>query len=435
MRGNHRKRATLAILLALTTVLPATACSGGSATGKGPSDKPVTLRFTWWGGDDRQKRTQQVISLFEKAHPKITVKGEFKDWNGYWDSLSTTVAARDAPDVIQMDELYIASYAQRGALLDLGTTKKYLDTGDFDQKALATGTVAGKQYGLPVGLTAYSVVVNADLLQRYGIPLPDDNTWSWDDLRRIGAQVSKASGGKVTGVQSWGFDAGGLNIWARQAGASLYGDKGNVVIPQSVLASYWSYLAGLAKSGVAPPPSVTVERAKAGLAQSGTATNTSVFGTWWNTQLTALTAASGAKLKLLKLPGESGASTPAAYYKPSMYWSISSGTKHPAEAAMFVDFLANSQDAANVLLTERGVPANTKIRAGIAGSLTETDKAAVAYLDTIKVSDPPRVTPKGASTIEAILGRHTEDVLFGRATPEQAAKAFITELQGEINSA
>jgi multiple sugar transport system substrate-binding protein len=420
--------------LALTLALPLGACSGPGASQE-LSNEPVTLRFTWWGGDARQKRTQEVIDLFTKAHPNITVKGEFKDWNGYWDSLATTVAANDAPDVIQMDELYLSSYAGRGALLDLGTATKFLATKDFDPNALATGVVDGKQYALPVGLSAYSIVVNTDLLAKYNIPLPDDATWTWDDLRAIGDRVSKASGGTVTGVQSWGFDVGGVNIWARQNGASLYDEKGNVVIPPAVLASYWTYLADLAKAGVAPAPSVTIERANGGLNQSGTATNTSAFGTWWNTQLTALSAASKDKLTLLRLPGESKAATPGAYFKPSMYWSVSSRTKHPAEAALLVDFLANNDAANNILLTERGIPANNRIRQAITDKLTETDKAAAAYLSGVTIGSAPRVTPKGASNIEAILKRHTEDVLFGRATPQAAAESFIKELQAEINAA
>lgn len=436
MRIFRTRRASGAVALALASALALPACgSGGSNSDLELSDKPVTLRFTWWGSDARHQRTQQVIELFQKEHKNITIKGEFKDWNGYWESLATTVAANDAPDVIQMDELYLASYAERGALFDLSTASKHLKTADFDPNALATGQVGSKQYAVPVGLTVYSMVANTDLLAQYGAQLPDDSSWTWDDLKTIAAQISKASGGKVTGVQSWGFDAGGVNIWARQAGASLYDEKGKVVIPPAVLASYWSYLADLAKEGIAPPPSVTIERASAGLDQSGTATNSSVFGTWWNTQLTSLTKASGQNLKLLKLPGEAQSKSPGAYYKPSMFWSVSSRSKHPAEAALFVDFLANSEAAANVLLTDRGVPANNKIRAMIAPQLTETDKAAVAYLDSVKVGQAPRVTPNGASSIEAILKRHTESVLFGRSTPEGAAAAFIKELQAEIDRA
>jgi multiple sugar transport system substrate-binding protein len=436
MRNQHLPRLARATVLAATTALVVSACGGGSDANDELSDDPVTLRFTWWGSDERHSRTQEVIELFQDEHPNITVTGEFKDWNGYWDSLATTVAANDAPDIIQMDELYLASYAERGVLLDLDTVTEHLDTSGFDENALATGLVDGTQYAVPVGLTVYAMVVNADLLAEYGVEMPDDSSWTWEDLKTAGAEISQASGGEVTGVQSWGFnDAGGVNIWARQAGASLYDEDGNVAIPPEVLVEYWTYLVELADQGIAPDPSVTIERATAGLDQSGTATNTSAFGTWWNTQLTSLTAASGSQLELLRMPGESQAASPGAYYKSSMYWSIAAGSDHPAEAALFVDFLANSEAAANVLLTDRGVPANPDIRAAIADQLEETDQAASAYLDEIEVGGPYQVTPNGASDIEAILGRHTEQVLFGQATPAEAARSFIDELQSEIDAA
>jgi multiple sugar transport system substrate-binding protein len=434
MRNQHLSRLARATVLAATTALVVSACGGGSPSDE-LSDDPVTLRFTWWGSDERHSRTQQVIELFQNEHPNITVTGEFKDWNGYWDSLATAVAANDAPDVIQMDELYLASYAERGVLLDLGTVTEHLDTSGFDENALATGVVDGTQHAIPVGLTVYSMLVNVDLLEEYGVEMPDDTSWSWEDLKAAGAEISEASSGEVTGVQSWGFDAGGLNIWARQAGASLYDEDGNVALPPEVLVDYWNYLTELADQGIAPEPSVTIERSSAGLDQSGTATNTSAFATWWNTQLTSLTAASGSQLELLRLPGESQAASPGAYYKSSMYWSIAAGSDHPAEAALFVDFLANSEAAASVLLTDRGVPANPTIRAAIADQLEETDQAASAYLDEIEVGEPYRVTPNGASDIEAILARHTEQVLFGQATPEEAAQSFIDELQSEIDAA
>jgi multiple sugar transport system substrate-binding protein len=423
------------LLLAAPAVLALAACSGSGGGSTELSNEPVTLRFTWWGSDARHQRTQQVIKLFQKKYPNITVKGEFKDWNGYWDSLATTAAAQEAPDVIQMDELYLASYAQRGALLDLNRVRDHLDTGDFKKDVLATGMVDEKQYGVPTGLTAYSMVVNTDLLDQYEIELPDDDKWSWDDLQEIGAKVSAAGGGKVTGVQSWGFDMGGLNIWIRQSGGKLFDDKGDVAVKPAVIADYWRYLIELADKGIAPAPSVSVERATATLDQSGTATNSSAFGTWWNTQLTSLAAASGQNLKLLKLPGEADAKQRGTYLKPSMFWSIFSRSKHPGEAALLVDFLVNSKEAAGVILTDRGVPVNASIREFIQPKLDPADQAAVKYLGDVKVSPPPRVTPNGASDIEKILQRHTEEVLFGQAKPDAAAASFISELQAEIDAA
>jgi multiple sugar transport system substrate-binding protein len=436
MHAGTTRRSVLSLAVGTAAAAALAACgdSGGDASGEISTD-PVTLRFTWWGSDARHKRTQQVIDLFTKAHPNVTVKGEFKEWNGYWDSLATTVAANDAPDIIQMDELYLSSYAERGALLDLGTAAKHLSTADFDASALETGKVDGKQYAIPTGLAAYAIVANTELLAQYKIALPDDSTWTWDDLKNLGAQVSRASGGKVHGIQSWGFDTGGVNIWARQGGAALYGDNGDVAIPPAVLAGFWQYLLDLSKQGIAPSPSVTVERAGAALDQSGTATNTAAFGTWWNTQLPSVAEASGQNLKLLRLPGEAKAAAPAAYYKPSMFWSVSARSEHPAEAALLVNFLANTAEAGDVLLTDRGLPANAKVRTAITPKLTAGDKAAAEYLAALKVGPPPRVTPKGASGIEAILKRHTEAVLFERQNPQQAATAFIKELQAEIDAA
>jgi multiple sugar transport system substrate-binding protein len=421
--------------VALAAVMAVSACSSGSSGSTELSDEPVTLRFTWWGSDARHQRTQQVMDLFHKKHPNITVKGEFKDWNGYWDSLATTVAANDAPDVIQMDELYLASYADRGALLDLKTQGEHLKLDGIDPKALSTGVIDEKQYAVPVGLASYSLVANTDLFAKYGVPLPDDSTWTWDDLWALGAKISAASGGKVSGLQSYGMDAGGLIIRARQQGNSLYDEAGKVVIKPEIVADYFNQGAKLSKEGVTPKPGLIIEQATATLDQSATATNTAALGFWWNTQLTSLTKASGQNLKLLKLPGESTGAKPAAYYKPSMFWSISARSKHPAEAALFVDFLANSQEAGDILLTDRGVPANTSVRTAIAPKLASTDKAAADYLAAIKVSDPPRVTPNGGNAIDDSLRRHAEDVLFGRQPADKAAAGFIAELQQEIDSA
>ncbi|MDR7276269.1 ABC transporter substrate-binding protein [Catenuloplanes atrovinosus] len=436
MNNGISRRNVLSLAAGVGAASALAACGGGGGDASGDiSTEPVTLRFTWWGSDARHKRTQQAIDLFQAKHTNITIKGEFKDWNGYWDSLATTVAANDAPDIIQMDELYLASYAERGALLDLGTAEKHLKTADIEATALDTGKVDGKLYAIPTGLTAYSFIVNDDLLKQFNVTLPDTAAWSWEDLRTVGDQVSKASGGKVNGVQLWGFDTGSVNVWIRQQGASLYSEDGKVAVPAQLLAGYWQYLLDLAKSGIGPSPSVTIERAGAALDQSGMATNATAIGTSWNTQLTSIGAASGQNLRLVNIPGESQVGTPGAYYKPSMYWSISARSEHPAEAALFVDFLLNTQEAADVLLTDRGVPGNRTIRAALAPKLTATDKAAADYLDTVKVGPAPRVTPNGASGIEQILKRHTEEVLFERKTPQAAAESFIKELQTEIDAA
>lgn len=46
---------------------------------------------------------------------------------------------------------------------------------------------------------------------------------------------------------------------------------------------------------------------------------------------------------------------------------------------------------------------------------------------------PVVVPPKGATEMEDILKRATDSVLFKKATPDAAAKAFITEANNTLS--
>ncbi|QTX03737.1 ABC transporter substrate-binding protein [Agromyces archimandritae] len=438
MRSNSRRR--LGIVAGVgAAALALTACAGNGAGEQSLElgDEEVTLSFTWWGNDTRHAMTEEVIAAFEKEHPNITIEPQYTDWSGYWDKLSTSVAAGDIPDIIQMDEKQLTTYASNGVLMDLTTLAEALPTDDIPEAVLGTGMLDGALYGVPVGINSYTIMANLDLLEQYGVEAPDDASWTWDDLRAASEQISKASGGTVVGTQSWGFEDGGLNNWLRQHGGSLYSTDGKVAATEDDLAGWWRFLLESTESGAMPDPAATVEREAGGLAESFTATNESAFGPWWSNQVQALREASGQNLVALHVPAIEGAEDGWQYYKPSMFWSASAKTEHPAEVAAFLDFLGNSEEAADILLAERGVPANETIRAYLTPKLDEANQSVVAYLDDLapEIGDAPPATPPGGGEIETIVEQHTQKVLFGELSPEDAAKSFIAELQQALDDA
>ena len=91
-----------------------------------------------------------AVTAFEQANPGITVQVENSGFSSYWDKLATP-AANDAPDVIRMDESYIAAYGGRSALLDLSLKSSVLDLSAMDAKVLDT---ASRRHlvGAPVGI-------------------------------------------------------------------------------------------------------------------------------------------------------------------------------------------------------------------------------------------------------------------------------------------
>ncbi|MFC3495745.1 ABC transporter substrate-binding protein [Glycomyces rhizosphaerae] len=410
------------------------ACGTGGGGDMELSDDPVTIRMTWWGADVRADLTNQAIAAFQEEHPNITVKAEFKPWEGYWDALATTTAANDSPDVLQMDELYLASYGDRGSLLDLSGAGEFLDTSQFDESTLATGEVDGTLYAIPIGAAMLASFVNADLFAQYGVELPDGETWTWDDYAAIANELAEKSGGAINGSSvTGGNDQGSIRYWSRLHGNELYGDDGQVTLDPALLVDLWNYNLGLIETGGVESAAQTVESLTAGIEGGSLATGKVAMGFFYNTQITPVLAASGADFRLLQLPGN--AESAANFVKPSMYWSVSSKSEHPAEAVTLIDFLVNHEAAADILGTERGIPANTAMRDHVAADLDEGEQRAVEYLESAAAGPAVRVTPNGGSGFDQMIQRYTQEVLFGERTPQEAAEAFVDELQSEIDAA
>ncbi len=418
----------------VAAALALTACAqGGDAGGDGSAqaadpDEPVTIRWSWWGSDTRHTLTQEVIDLFEEKNPNITVVPDYTDWGSYFDKLAVSVAGSDAPDVITQEERFIADYASKNVLADLSQLD--IDTSKIDDNILQSGTIEGGLYGIATGVNVYSVVADPQAFADAGVELPDDSTWTWEDYVEIANQISAASGGAVYGAQDYGFNEPGFSILARQNGQSLYDENGELGFEPDLLAQWWQTSLDLQAGGGTPEASKTIEVDAGGPEQSLVGTNTGAMAWFWSNQLTALSNASGRPLELLRVPGESEFDRTGMYFKPAMYYSVSSKSKHPEAAAKLVDFLLNDPDAGAILLSDRGLPANTDVRAAVTDKFEDTDKQAAEFLTDLEdeIVDGPVVPPAGAGSVAEITKRLNAEVLFGRLSPQQAAEQFVQEV-------
>ncbi|GDZ76449.1 sugar ABC transporter substrate-binding protein [Bifidobacteriaceae bacterium MCC01989] len=398
-----------------------------------PAKGDVTIRLNWWGGDARIKATEKAVKGFEKEHPNIHVDTEYADWTGYWDKLAVQSAGGNAPDVMQMDELYLAFYGSMDALLDLNKTSKYLDLSTMDKSLKTMGQVEGKQVAAPAATSQYGVIVNNDLLDSLDLTLPDTDHWTWDEFGDFAKQVSDKSGGKIIGAIA--PDNGyGLQLWARQHGESLF--KGNTVaISPETLASFLQLPADWAKNGIEGSAERWSENTAATLNDTDFGKDKQAMMIAQATQITPYAEAAGTdNMTLVQLPQITPGER-TMYLKPGMYWAISSGTQHPAEAAMLVDYLINDKNVGTILGTERGIPANNDIRKMLAKDAIGTDRTALDFVDEIQptLGQSPSITPNGASELDKTIVRYQQDVVFGKRKALDAAKAMIAELQESID--
>ncbi|GHB63144.1 hypothetical protein GCM10010377_62710 [Streptomyces viridiviolaceus] len=71
------------------------------------------------GADERAKRINQSIRIFEKKYPKIKVKTDFQDCASFRGTCQTRVAGGNPPDVFQNAVGFLRKYDKRGIPLDL----------------------------------------------------------------------------------------------------------------------------------------------------------------------------------------------------------------------------------------------------------------------------------------------------------------------------
>jgi multiple sugar transport system substrate-binding protein len=433
LRWGSKRQSVAAASLALVSLLGLVACQAPEASGDPTLDpnEEVTIRFAWWGGDLRNERYLEIIDLFEAEYPNITVLPEFSDYGSFWDKLATQYAAKDAPDVMQFEDIYLRDYSDRGLLLDLSASAE-IDTTEILPAVLEAGTTDAGLVGFPMGLSAPTLLASSPVLEAAGVDLPDDSSWTWDDYAELAADISQAAPEGIYGSNA-PLDPSVLNVWLRQKGASLYTDEGGIGFDEADLEEFYDYLLTLNDAGAIAGGSVTTEDRAGAFEQTLIATNRVGFGWNFTNNSSALGNVAGQPFNLLRPPSFEGSAADAGQYYKVAFEAVNAQTEYPAAAAAFVNFVVNSTEAGKVALVDRGVPVNSTVREAILDDLDEIDKSSVEFIDAIaeEVTASP-IPPKGAAAVVAILDRYGLQILFGEMSPADAAKAAIAEINTEL---
>ncbi|CAL9354805.1 Putative ABC transporter substrate-binding protein YesO [Nocardiopsis dassonvillei] len=429
----RRARGPLALAATATALaLAATACGGG---GSESEDGVVELRYSWWGADDRHSTIQQVIDIFEAQNSDIRIVPDYTDWGSYWDKLATATAAGDAPDIMMQEERYLREYGDRGALADLSGLEG-LDLSKVDPLVAESGNLDDATYGIASGVNAYAILADPEAFEAAGVDMPDDETWTWEDYIELSAEITEASGGDIVGTQSMGYNEQGFQIFARQHGERLYNEDGSLGFSEETLTAWFEMNKELLDNGGQPGASQSVEIEAGGPDQSVLSTGTGAMAHFWTNQLGGITESSGHEIELLRYPGESTAERTGMFFKPAMFYSVSATSEHPEEAARFVDFMLNSNEAAELILSDLGLPANVDVRGHILSSLPPADERSAVFLSEIEgdIVDGNPPPPIGAGQVVEITKRVTDSMAFGDLTPEEAAQQWISEVEAAIGA-
>jgi len=426
------------MLLVLVMMLSLAACGGkdkDESTGGsgGKSDDVTTIKITWWGSDARHAYTQELLDLYTEKNPNIKFEATPSGWDGYFDKLSTQAASGSMPDIIQMDYGYIATYSTNNSLADM---TEFIDDGTIDVSSiedtiLSSGEIDGKVTGIPAASTMLAVNYNPVAIEAAGATAPTDD-WTWEDYIAMNKKVSEKTGqpsalNSITGAFG---NVNLLNYWVRQQGEVLYNEDNTALgyDDDELTASYFQMWADMAKDGVAPDPDQQSQLASVGKESLPIMEDQAASTIEWN-NFASMMSGSNDTLKLALMP-ESKENN-ALWLKPSMFLSIAENSKVKEEAAKFIDWFINSEEANDIIAAERGTPISAKVREYMvaSGKMTPQQEEMFEYTDKVAeiAGDCPPADPNGQAEIDEAFANAGNSVMYGEATAKEAAKTFRTQ--------
>lgn len=426
------KRITAMILAGIVFSL---AACGPSEQGAGDSGKTADgktkIKITWWGGQSRHDYTQKMLDAYTKSHPDVEFEAIPAGWDGYFEKLSTQAASGSMPDIVQMDYLYISTYAKNNSVADLqpyiddGT----IDTSKVDKDLLNSGKIGGRMAGMVLSSSVLAVGYNPDVLQKAGVKAPASD-WTWDDYIELNKKASGATG-KESALIAAGVtgDTNVFNYWVRQHGGQLFNEDqtGLGFDDDSITADYFSMWKKMMDENIAPDPDEFAQIKTLGDEASPVVKGEAATMIEWN-NYTAKMSSVNDKLKLVTPPMGKQADDKGLWIKPGMFFSVSEKSKVKKACAEFINWFINSEEANDIMMAERGTPVSSDIRQYMvdSGNLSPQQVDMFNYIDQAeKLSGTtPAPDPGGIAEINEAFNNAGNTVFYGQASPEEAAKAF-----------
>jgi multiple sugar transport system substrate-binding protein len=417
-------RLLAAAALTASAALVLAGCSGSSSEDDAAAfdpDEKVTIDYAFWGNDDRAERYNKLIEAFNEEYPNITVNSSFTDFPSYWEKRQTEAAGGNLPDVFQFSDSYLRQYAESSNLLDLAEVSDHIDTTTFEDSLLGTGALDGVQYSLPTGYSLWANFVNDDLLAQAGVEAPEGGT-SFEDFDEWMASVTDATGGTVYGGTDYTQRIQLFELQLRANGGNLYTEDGELGFTEDELREFWESGDGIRDGVTVPQQKLEELSPKSGFGAAITASEMS-----WSNFLGGYLADSGSSSISMIAPPVAEKGAKDLYRQAGLQVAISANTEHPEAAALFLDFVVNSEAAGEIFGTTLGYPASSSKLAGT--TLEGVDKQVADYIDSQadRIGDAPPVPVVGYGSLEQKFWDLGKELGLGTISVDDAVTQFFAE--------
>ena len=388
----------------------------------GKLDK-CSIRFSWWGGDDRHEATLAAIDLWNERHPEIVIVPEYGGWDGWTEKVSSQISGGTEPDIMQINYDWLITMSNDGeGFYDLNKLSQYLDLSGFSDDVLSFGMAGGKLNAVTVSISGRGLFYNSQVYAELGAQYPS----TWDELTTLGQKFGE------NGLYPLDLDIqSGGTAWylavvyiQQKTGREFITMDGKLGFTEEDIKDALDFYKKLESDHVIRTVQTrTDEDGNAALYQSAEFIGGNIAGVLeWGSAVGKYEAVlPEGVLEAGPLLTDNTGNSGGWMIKPSLLYAISKNTKHPDEAAAFMDFLLNDEQCAQILGTSRGIPASSYAEQSLAESgmlsgLAKENDDMLQQLDTITISPYMEL-----SRMKEFYNTAIESVSYNTADTQEAA--------------
>ena len=188
--------------------------------------KELSNQLVFWQFWD-QKWLEPALQKFQQQNPEITIKLERLTWTEGLNKIITSMAANQAPDIIEIGSTWVGGLSSDGGL-------KPIQIGELKNKLVnwEPARFKGKYYAVPWTVSTGAIYYNKNLLKRAKITtFPKD----WNELFAASKKINELE----SGISGYGIKTGIYSTWQKflpyawSNGARLLTEKGTGVNSES----------------------------------------------------------------------------------------------------------------------------------------------------------------------------------------------------------
>jgi N,N'-diacetylchitobiose transport system substrate-binding protein len=421
----------------LAAALALSACSSGNSGGSSstsigvPKGKGKTLTVWSMTGD----LTTATLDAINKQFTKETgakVNVQTQQWTNIGTKITTALSTSTPPDVVDLGNTDVASYAASGGLADLTANKKELEAGQTWLSGLEDpAEYNGKLYAVPSFAGDRAVLYNKTLWAKDGITsVPTTYNELTADLDILKAKnPSPTFSAMYYPGQYWyaglGFvwDAGGAIATGK--GTNWKGAFGSAASQQGLndfktFQNTYSDKASQTLNTDTPSQDTIFADGQAGAI---------VANSWEIGVVEGTKKLAASDLGSFPFPGKSGKNQPV--FLGGSDWGVATKSKNTALAKLWVKIAASPSIQSKYVFGHDGwIPNSVQ---GSATAATKTSALNAAFFTAAKISNP---TPASAGWL-TIEGDNTITQFFQNVAtgdPSSAASSFDSHLETALNA-